>query len=78
VQIKESLNKIRNILSSSENKDLASAYEYMCLHIEKQLDRGERDRALANARHLLKDVYLDAKEGYLQLIPELTKIALHE
>ena len=78
MEIKEALKNIRHILDSSENRDLASSYEYMCLYIEKQVESGEETLARMNVRHLLQDVYLDAKDGYLKLIPELMKILLHE
>jgi len=78
VEIKEALKNVRYILDSSNNRDLASSYEYMCNHIERQLESGNETLAVMNAKHLLKDVYLDAKSGYLKLIPELMKILLHE
>lgn len=75
---KELINSIRKILDSSTNRDLVSAYQYMCNHIEKQIDEGKISQAEKNTQHLIRDVTADARNGYLNMIPEVMKNLLNE
>lgn len=76
--LQDSIKNVRNLLDSSENRELASAYEYMCRRVETLIAEGDIPQAVSSAEHLLRDVYKDAKDGYLLLIPELMKIVLNE